>query len=208
MNSKLRQLFNPINFYGLSLLTFMHLTTFKRRHREICVDSEWEGKTAWNYLVSFSRHQTLSSQLHTTNTNRTLLHTLISAEQILIPYGSLICKKRAVPRLLKIPFFREKRIHLFLLAICLFCTEVSVCSVHDQKSTYRYKKSHKFFNREYFFLVPPEWVTKPADQEVIEGQDVSFPCQVSGVPKPNVVWKKLSGDHLFLTYNSRRNAID
>ena len=41
--------------------------------------------------------------------------------------------------------------------------------------------------------VPPEWISKPSNQEVIEGEDVSFPCSVSGVPKPNIIWKKLAG---------------
>ena len=41
--------------------------------------------------------------------------------------------------------------------------------------------------------VPPEWVTKPQDEEVVEGQDITFPCKVTGVPQPTVVWRKLAG---------------
>ena len=45
--------------------------------------------------------------------------------------------------------------------------------------------------------VPPEWVTKPQDEEVVEGQDITFPCKVTGVPQPTVVWRKLAGKFLF-----------
>ena len=34
---------------------------------------------------------------------------------------------------------------------------------------------------------------KPHDLEAVEGQDVFFPCRVSGVPEPTITWKKLAG---------------
>ena len=44
-----------------------------------------------------------------------------------------------------------------------------------------------------FVLVPPEWIVKPHDMEAVEGQDVFFPCRVSGVPEPSIIWRKLAG---------------
>jgi len=44
------------------------------------------------------------------------------------------------------------------------------------------------------FLVPPEWISRPKSQEAVEGQDVFFPCRVSGVPEPMVTWRKLAGE--------------
>ncbi len=41
--------------------------------------------------------------------------------------------------------------------------------------------------------VPPEWISRPRDLEAVEGQDVFFPCRVSGVPEPMVTWRKLAG---------------
>ena len=41
--------------------------------------------------------------------------------------------------------------------------------------------------------MPPEWIVKPHDLEAVEGQDVFFPCRVSGVPEPTITWKKLAG---------------
>lgn len=45
-----------------------------------------------------------------------------------------------------------------------------------------------------FVLVPPEWIVKPHDLEAVEGQDVFFPCRVSGVPEPTITWKRLTGE--------------
>ena len=50
-----------------------------------------------------------------------------------------------------------------------------------------------------FVLVPPEWIVKPHDMEAVEGQDVFFPCRVSGVPEPSIIWRKLSGKHIPFT---------
>ena len=36
---------------------------------------------------------------------------------------------------------------------------------------------------------------KPHDLEAVEGQDVFFPCRVSGVPEPTITWKKLAGKY-------------
>ena len=55
--------------------------------------------------------------------------------------------------------------------------------------------------------VPPEWVTKPQDEEVVEGQDVTFPCKVSGVPQPTVVWRKLAG-MTFVIYFLGSSCLD
>ena len=45
----------------------------------------------------------------------------------------------------------------------------------------------------YLFPVPPEWISKPTNLEAVEGQDVFFPCRVSGVPEPMITWRKLAG---------------
>ena len=48
----------------------------------------------------------------------------------------------------------------------------------------------------FFFFppVPPEWISKPKNLEAIEGEDVFFPCRVSGVPEPMITWRKLAGE--------------
>jgi hypothetical protein len=48
-----------------------------------------------------------------------------------------------------------------------------------------------------FDLVPPEWISKPSDQEAVEGEDVFFPCSVSGVPEPMITWRKLAGKDIY-----------
>ncbi len=52
-------------------------------------------------------------------------------------------------------------------------------------------------------LVPPEWISKPKDQEAVEGEDVFFPCSVSGVPEPMITWRKMAGEsgETFLTHS-------
>ena len=61
--------------------------------------------------------------------------------------------------------------------------------------------------------VPPEWVTKPQDEEVVEGQDITFPCKVTGVPQPTVVWRKLAGKffsfyfHLLFLFQKRISKL-
>jgi hypothetical protein len=50
--------------------------------------------------------------------------------------------------------------------------------------------------------VPPEWVTKPQDEEVVEGQDITLPCKVTGVPPPTVVWRKLAGKLFDVIYSA------
>ena len=42
--------------------------------------------------------------------------------------------------------------------------------------------------------VPPEWISKPKDAEAVEGEDVFFPCSVSGVPEPLITWRKMAGE--------------
>ena len=42
--------------------------------------------------------------------------------------------------------------------------------------------------------VPPEWISKPRESvEAVEGEDVFFPCSVSGVPEPLITWRKMAG---------------
>jgi hypothetical protein len=55
-----------------------------------------------------------------------------------------------------------------------------------------------------FVLVPPEWIVKPHDMEAIEGQDVFFPCRVSGVPEPTIAWRKLAGNLIIKYGNTER----
>ncbi|CAH1249635.1 HMCN1 [Branchiostoma lanceolatum] len=38
--------------------------------------------------------------------------------------------------------------------------------------------------------VPPEFLSKPEDQTVMEGQSVEFSCEVEGDPEPQVIWSK------------------
>ena len=57
---------------------------------------------------------------------------------------------------------------------------------------------------EFLTTVPPEWVTKPQDEEVVEGQDIVFPCKVTGVPQPTVVWRKLAGKLFYLIWISKK----
>ena len=54
-----------------------------------------------------------------------------------------------------------------------------------------------------FVLVPPEWIVKPHDMEAVEGQDVFFPCRVSGVPEPSIIWRKLSGKQVVKKRNTK-----
>ena len=42
-------------------------------------------------------------------------------------------------------------------------------------------------------LVPARWKVQPVDQSAVEGQSVSFHCQVGGVPTPSVTWTVKSG---------------
>ena len=43
--------------------------------------------------------------------------------------------------------------------------------------------------------MPPEWISKPASTaEAVEGEDVFFPCSVSGVPEPLITWRKMAGE--------------
>ena len=44
-----------------------------------------------------------------------------------------------------------------------------------------------------FFAVPPNFVRKPQDTYAHPSSDVTFTCEVDGVPKPNVQWLK-NGD--------------
>ena len=63
-----------------------------------------------------------------------------------------------------------------------------------------------YTNKNFFQpKVPPEWVTKPQDEEVVEGQDITFPCKVTGVPQPTVVWRKLAGKlyRIFIIFDSK-----
>ncbi|XP_066264071.1 muscle M-line assembly protein unc-89-like isoform X4 [Branchiostoma lanceolatum] len=38
--------------------------------------------------------------------------------------------------------------------------------------------------------VPPEFLSKPEDQTVMEGESVEFSCEVEGDPEPQVIWSK------------------
>lgn len=40
----------------------------------------------------------------------------------------------------------------------------------------------------YFIIVPPAWILKPTDQEVLSGEMVEIPCTVSGKPDPKIQW--------------------
>ena len=42
--------------------------------------------------------------------------------------------------------------------------------------------------------VPARWRLQPVDQSAVEGQAVSFHCQVGGVPAPSVTWTIQSGE--------------
>ena len=44
--------------------------------------------------------------------------------------------------------------------------------------------------------VPARWKLLPVDQSAVEGQTVSFHCQVGGVPAPAVTWTVKSGTNL------------
>ena len=51
------------------------------------------------------------------------------------------------------------------------------------------------------FSVVPEFQVIPRDQTVLEGQDVRFECNASGVPRPDITWSfsggKLPGHTIF-----------
>ncbi len=58
-----------------------------------------------------------------------------------------------------------------------------------------YSKNANFL---IILLVPPEWISRPKDLESVEGEDVFFPCRVSGVPEPMVTWRKLAGNMSYI----------
>lgn len=46
-------------------------------------------------------------------------------------------------------------------------------------------------NVKYFqtiFIVPPTWVLKPSDRDVLTGEAVEIPCKVNGKPDAVVQW--------------------
>ena len=49
-------------------------------------------------------------------------------------------------------------------------------------------------NSDELCLVPARWKLQPVDQSAVEGQSVSFHCQVGGVPAPTVTWEVKSGE--------------
>lgn len=40
---------------------------------------------------------------------------------------------------------------------------------------------------------PPTWVHKPADRKVIQGGNLTIPCEASGHPTPKITWVRISG---------------
>ncbi len=58
-----------------------------------------------------------------------------------------------------------------------------------------------------FVLVPPEWIVKPHDMEAVEGQDVFFPCRVSGVPEPTIIWRKLAGKIIVIIFSMQLKLL-
>ena len=61
--------------------------------------------------------------------------------------------------------------------------------------------------------VPARWRLQPVDQAAVEGQSVSFHCQVGGVPTPSVTWTIKSGQALvvicqmsYVLYHSSTNS--
>jgi len=41
----------------------------------------------------------------------------------------------------------------------------------------------------------------------VEGQDVFFPCRVSGVPEPMVTWRKLAGELILIRFLLARHTF-
>ena len=39
------------------------------------------------------------------------------------------------------------------------------------------------------FPVRPQFLSKPTDQIVLEGTNVTFPCNADGVPEPSISWR-------------------
>lgn len=46
-----------------------------------------------------------------------------------------------------------------------------------------------------FSLVPPEWLIRPSDKEILSGDTVLLSCSATGKPKPSITWTKLNGNN-------------
>jgi hypothetical protein len=43
----------------------------------------------------------------------------------------------------------------------------------------------------YLFIEsPPAFINLPLNLTLVEGADARFPCEVSGAPKPVIIWQK------------------
>lgn len=43
--------------------------------------------------------------------------------------------------------------------------------------------------------VPPRWVLEPTDKAFAQGSDAKVECKADGFPKPQVTWKKSTGNY-------------
>ncbi|KAG8174516.1 hypothetical protein JTE90_003070, partial [Oedothorax gibbosus] len=50
------------------------------------------------------------------------------------------------------------------------------------------------FTAQLYVKAPPSWIMEPHDIEVVEGQNAVFSCSASGLPSPQIHWRKLGPD--------------
>ena len=55
--------------------------------------------------------------------------------------------------------------------------------------------------------VPPAWILKPTDRDVLSGEMVEIPCTVSGKPDPKIMWS-LSSNTFNIYIKYIRNKIN
>ncbi|XP_071547081.1 uncharacterized protein [Panulirus ornatus] len=49
--------------------------------------------------------------------------------------------------------------------------------------------------------LPPDWVTKPEDMDVLEGEAATLTCEAYGSPDPNMTWAKMEGEEKLLLHD-------
>lgn len=48
-------------------------------------------------------------------------------------------------------------------------------------------------NYNFFYLVPPRWISEPKDTALMLGNGMSIACQAEGYPTPTITWFKAQG---------------
>ena len=61
-----------------------------------------------------------------------------------------------------------------------FCILLNVCGIYKCFDLFVF----------CFLLVPPEIVTAPADEKVVEGNSLNLSCNATGNPQPDITWTK------------------